>query len=460
MRRIVGLNLLPEILVLWAIETSAVFLAFYDLLRGNPYLSDEGAVFLPASYALVDAFLLAVTVGLVGVATGSYRLNAVAKTRLIVLQAVVSVALSVPAVWLVAKLFHINVSAMADRWPVRMFLAWLLLLFATRFLYRTALRMRLFVRRVAVLGASLEAKRMIDAIGDINSILYRIEVLDPSPANPSHANDKLRLPKGLWGVVLSRQDANVTIPLRTRRFDIGTFWEHQLGRIDVGSAAGLDETGAMAQSATAGTVRADATIAASASLPAAFVRRSFDIIFALLLLLLVAPLLVVTALLIRIESAGPIIYRQERVGLHGRIFTLWKFRSMRWDAEREGPIWAKLRDPRVTAVGGFIRLVRIDELPQLFNVLRGEMSLVGPRPERPHFVEQLSREIPPYQLRSCVKPGLTGWAQVSFPYGASVEDTRKKLSYDLYYVKHRSLLFDLMILMSTVRVILFQEGAR
>jgi lipopolysaccharide/colanic/teichoic acid biosynthesis glycosyltransferase len=154
------------------------------------------------------------------------------------------------------------------------------------------------------------------------------------------------------------------------------------------------------------------------------------------------------------------LYRQERVGLHGRPFTVLKFRSMRTDAEACGPVWAMQRDPRVTRIGSFIRLTRIDELPQLINVLRGEMSFIGPRPERPHFVAQLERALPFYRDRAQVKPGLTGWAQVNYPYGASVEDARAKLSYDLYYVKHRSLLLDLQILVATVRVVLFQRGAR
>jgi lipopolysaccharide/colanic/teichoic acid biosynthesis glycosyltransferase len=146
--------------------------------------------------------------------------------------------------------------------------------------------------------------------------------------------------------------------------------------------------------------------------------------------------------------------------LFGQSFTLLKFRSMRTDAEAGGPVWAAQRDPRITRVGAFIRRTRIDELPQLLNVLRGEMRLVGPRPERPHFVKQLEAAIPFYADRAYVKPGLTGWAQINYPYGASIEDGRMKLSYDLYYVKHRSLLLDMLILLSTVRVILFQEGAR
>jgi lipopolysaccharide/colanic/teichoic acid biosynthesis glycosyltransferase len=170
--------------------------------------------------------------------------------------------------------------------------------------------------------------------------------------------------------------------------------------------------------------------------------------------------MLLTALIIKLDSPGPVFYRQERVGLHGRPFTLYKFRSMRTDAEATGPVWAAKRDARVTRIGNFIRRSRIDELPQLMNVLHGEMSFIGPRPERPHFVEQLSTIIPFYAERSRVKPGLTGWAQVNYPYGASVEDARMKLSYDLYYVKHYNLLLDSLILFATIRVILFQEGAR
>jgi lipopolysaccharide/colanic/teichoic acid biosynthesis glycosyltransferase len=170
--------------------------------------------------------------------------------------------------------------------------------------------------------------------------------------------------------------------------------------------------------------------------------------------------MLVTAVLIRLDSPGPVLYRQERVGLHGRPFIVLKFRSMRIDAEARGPVWASQRDPRVTRIGGFIRLTRIDELPQLVNVLRGEMSFIGPRPERPHFVAQLTEAVPLYPERNRVKPGLTGWAQVNYPYGASVEDARAKLSYDLYYVAHRGLMLNVLILFATVRVILFQKGAR
>jgi exopolysaccharide biosynthesis polyprenyl glycosylphosphotransferase len=179
------------------------------------------------------------------------------------------------------------------------------------------------------------------------------------------------------------------------------------------------------------------------------------------MLALTLPVIAATAVAVRLDSPGPILYRQERVGLRGRCFTLLKFRSMGADAEAGGtPRWAAQRDSRVTRVGAFIRSTRIDELPQLLNVLRGDMSLVGPRPERPHFVEQLGQLIPFYNERAYVKPGITGWAQVNYPYGASVEDAREKLAYDLYYVKNRGLFLDLLVLVATVRVILFREGAR
>lgn len=189
------------------------------------------------------------------------------------------------------------------------------------------------------------------------------------------------------------------------------------------------------------------------------IKRVFDLAASSVLLVLTLPLMIVTALAIRLESPGPIIYRQVRTGRAGRPFTVLKFRSMRVDAEKDGAQWARPGDARVTRVGRVIRKLRIDELPQIINVLRGEMSFVGPRPERPEFVAKLKEQIPFYDLRHSVKPGLTGWAQVRYSYGASVEDARTKLQFDLYYVKNHSLFLDILILFETVRVILFREGA-
>lgn len=190
------------------------------------------------------------------------------------------------------------------------------------------------------------------------------------------------------------------------------------------------------------------------------VKRLFDILGSGILLLLSSPVMLVTALLIFIESGRPIFYRQERVGLNGDVFDVIKFRSMRQDAEKDGtPRWAGAGDTRVTRVGKIIRKMRIDELPQLFCVLKGDMSLVGPRPERPYFVERLTLDIPYYALRHGIKPGLTGWAQVRYHYGASIKDAEQKLQYDLYYVKNHTLVLDTLVLFETVRVVLTGEGA-
>ena len=191
------------------------------------------------------------------------------------------------------------------------------------------------------------------------------------------------------------------------------------------------------------------------------VKRLFDIVCASLLIVLSLPVMLVTALLIVLETGGPVLYRQERVGLNGRLFNVVKFRSMTNDAEKDGqPRWASATDARVTRVGRVIRKLRIDELPQLFSVLGGDMSLVGPRPERPYFVDQLTQELAFYAVRQSVKPGVTGWAQVRYHYGASVEDSGEKLQYDLYYVKNHNLFLDFVVLFETVGVVLMGKGAQ
>jgi sugar transferase (PEP-CTERM system associated) len=192
-----------------------------------------------------------------------------------------------------------------------------------------------------------------------------------------------------------------------------------------------------------------------------FLKRMLDLSLSLIGFIVASPLMLLTAIAVKLDSAGPALYSQERVGENGRVFKIYKFRSMRIDAEKAGaPIWATERDPRVTRIGRFIRLTRLDELPQLWNVLNGDMSFVGPRPERPFFVEQLAGEIPFYMQRHSVKPGVTGWAQVKYRYGSSIEDAMEKLRYDLYYIKHLSIFFDLTIVLDTVKVILFGKGAK
>ncbi|MCQ9372940.1 TIGR03013 family PEP-CTERM/XrtA system glycosyltransferase [Methyloversatilis sp. XJ19-13] len=191
------------------------------------------------------------------------------------------------------------------------------------------------------------------------------------------------------------------------------------------------------------------------------VKRLFDVLAASVLLVVTAPVMLLAAIAIALESGFPVIYRQERVGQGGRTFKVLKFRSMRLDAEADGkPRWASNSDDRITRVGHFIRKTRIDELPQIFNVLHGDMSFVGPRPERPYFVDQLTDQIPFYAARHSVKPGITGWAQVRYAYGASVDDAVQKLQYDLYYVKNHTLFLDVLVLLQTVRVVLTGDGAR
>jgi sugar transferase (PEP-CTERM system associated) len=191
------------------------------------------------------------------------------------------------------------------------------------------------------------------------------------------------------------------------------------------------------------------------------IRRALDVGLSLLGLLLSAPEMALAALCIKLDSPGPVLFRQERVGKDGKVFMLYKFRSMSVDAERlTGPVWASEDDPRVTRVGRLLRKIRLDETPQMFNVLRGDMSFIGPRPERPVFVNRLKEEIPYYVFRFAVKPGITGWAQVKYPYGSTVEDALEKLQYDLYYIKNTSICLDLLILLRSIQVVLFGRGAR
>jgi len=228
--------------------------------------------------------------------------------------------------------------------------------------------------------------------------------------------------------------------------DYSTFWERETGRVDLDA---LHPSWLIfSDGFVGGWMRAA-------------VKRQFDIVASLVLLVFTLPVMLLTAIAIKLESPGSVFYRQERVGLNGKTFMLLKFRSMRSDAEKDGmPRWAAVDDARVTRVGSFIRKTRIDEIPQIFNVLHGEMSFIGPRPERPFFVEELRGSIPYYFERHRVKPGISGWAQLNYPYGASIEDAKEKFQYDLYYIKNYSLFLDLIVVIQTARVILWPTGVR
>lgn len=452
--RLFGRHLAPELVALWLLEVLICGLLIGRLLpaRLGPSLLGDGWG------GLDRAAVLALTFGLTSIAVGLYSPDSYLRTRFLLVNTAVGAVLAFPALWLVGQLVGIDViglSAHGGGRAARALLAWTLVLFGLRLGFSYALRARVFVRRVLIVGPDAAAERLAQAIATVRRGF--LEVAAVLPVEQAAALGAGRIEgRRVWGVILAG-DAGDTVPARhllraqargLRLYSDAEFWERQLRRIDLESVevpAAIGHTGAP----LSGRGRLDAAL-----------HRGFDIVLSLILLLFTLPLMLLTALAVRLDSRGPVLYRQERVGLGGRPFTLLKFRSMRTDAEARGPVWAAQRDPRVTRIGGFIRLVRIDELPQLVNILRGQMSFIGPRPERPHFVAQLEQIIPAYAERALVKPGLTGWAQVNYPYGASVEDARAKLSYDLYYVKHRSLWLDLMILLATVRVVLFQRGAR
>ncbi len=398
------------------------------------------------------AALLAFTIAATSITVGLYRPELCLRQRSLPIYAAVTGGLAFLAILLVSEGLRIRLSNRYLLWLFEVLLAWGACLLISRLAFAVALRRKLFVRPVVVVGSGQRATRLGAVIRAQRGKLFE----HTGSVDPNGLDDLTTAlgPRKPWGVVIAADDTD-RLPLDrllecklkgVRVFEDVTFWEQHLGRIDLAtmppnwwlSADGL-----------------------AASPFDAAARRCADICISLLFLALTLPLMLVVAAVIKLDSPGDVFYRQARVGLHGRVFTLLKFRSMRSDAEAGGkPRWASKNDPRITRIGAFIRATRIDELPQVINVLRGEMGFIGPRPERPLFVEELARVIPFYQDRSYVKPGITGWAQVNFPYGASVEDAREKLSYDLYYVKNRSLLLDLLILVSTVRVILFQEGAR
>ncbi len=443
MTRFVENHISPEMVALWLLELVLSFSLAYLLLS-------TGSLAAEVRPRVVNhSLVLALTSGFTAFAIGLYRPEGFRRMRGLLLNTALGGALAFPTVWLVSKALGIG----ADQWigpdalwPLKVGAAWIAALFATRLLFLMAVRSNLLVRPIALLGAPSTMATTIAAIRGGHEGFFEVVVGPAANAGPAQLRTAgIRdavLPRSALLAMPPREQASYAahgVALATET----QFWERCLKRVDV---TGLD-----------------AAWIAGLGAPRRFsdlLSRTGDILISLAFLLFTLPLMLLVALAVRLSGPGPVLYRQERVGLDGHPFTLLKFRSMRVDAEARGPAWAMQRDPRVTSVGSFLRRTRIDELPQLLNVLQGAMSFIGPRPERPHFVEQLADAIPHYRERARVKPGLTGWAQVNFPYGASVEDARVKLSYDLYYVKHRGVLLDLAILFSTVRVILFQEGSR
>lgn len=467
MTRVLGRLMSLEMAVLGLCELALSFLVIYGMLAMPgvlPALAEASGVGAAHAASLGTANLaamLALTIVCTAAAIGLYRPEICIERRRLLINAGVAGILAFPAVLVVSGSFHIGLSRHAVLLLTKVLVVWLVCILASRLIFNRIMRERWFIRRILVLGPAprIARLRQLATVGRGRLFEPVVAARDAGagavdqPLSPA----TLRRQR-IWGIIVAGDFSDpdpASMPVRSLLdcklhgvpvLDEAAFCEQHLGRIDLDS------------------IRADWLLFAdgfASGRASNAIKRGFDICVSLALLLLTLPLMLLTAFLTWIDSPGPVLYRQQRTGVGGTPFTLLKFRSMTIDAEKGGnPRWATQQDPRITRIGSFIRPMRIDELPQLINVLRGEMSMVGPRPERPHFVEQLGRIIPFYGERSYVKPGITGWAQVNYPYGASVEDARQKLSYDLYYVKNRSLLLDLFILLATVRVILFREGAR
>ncbi len=346
-----------------------------------------------------------------------------------------------------------------------MFIAMVLLVFI-RILLGGLLGTAVFRRRVLVLGAGDRAERLRQLGERIEAgfvIVGFIGMSDSAPVikeainrNAIHNLTRYVENLGVSEVVLALEERRNALPLKdllrikttgVHVNDFSTFMERETGRVDLDSVN------------PSWLIFSDGF--SSGRMVSSVFKRIFDITASLILLLLTLPLVLLTAILIKLESRGPAFYRQRRVGLYGQGYDVVKLRSMRQDAELPGvAVWAEQDDPRITRIGRIIRKLRIDELPQCWSVLKGEMSFVGPRPERPQFVDDLEQHLPFYAERHMVKPGITGWAQINYPYGASTDDARQKLEYDLFYAKNYSPFLDILILLQTIRVVLFPAGAR
>ena len=452
--------------VLAIVEAAVVVAAVYGaILVRFVHFSETFVAFEATSgSALPRAVLVAGVVLLSLAAFGLYQLRQRASFTGVLVRLLLAIAL---AEVVLALLFYVAPSVFVGR-GVTLLIG--LLSFAglalTRFVFLNVVDEEIFKRRVLVWGAGRRAasiasrlRRRADQRG------FRIVTYLRAPgdedgvphAQSVHASALVRLAlrHRIEEVIVAMDDRRCGFPaaellecrLRGMQVtELAAFLERESGRVSVD----LIQPSSLIFSSG---FRCDFFRLAS--------KRVFDIAASLWILVVTLPISLLTALAIQLEDRGPVLYRQVRVGENGRRFTLLKFRSMRVDAERSGEaVWAAPGDPRVTRVGRIIRRLRIDEIPQAFNVLMGDMSFVGPRPERPEFVEHLTRAIPFYPQRHFVKPGITGWAQVRHSYGASAKDAQDKLEYDLYYMKHHSFAFDLMVLLQTVEIVLFRIGAR
>ena len=418
----------------------------------------------PAIARLPHLLTFAVTLQLAMVGVGVYGVDSLQSMRVATARLVVAISLGV---LLLAFVFFMLPAV--TFWRSNLFYAMLFAmigLFTARLLIGRALGGEAFKRRVLVLGAGPRAARIEQLARKEHSgfTVVGYIAMNDGPVAIGKAVNRADLANltnhvvrlGASEVVLALEERRNALPLAdllrikttgVHVNELSSFFERETGRVDLDSVNPSwlifsDGFSSGRRISSAG-------------------KRLFDILVSGLILALTLPVILLAALAVKLESKGPAFFRQRRVGLYGQNFDILKIRSMREDAEVGGvAVWAQKDDPRVTRVGAIIRKLRIDELPQAWTVLKGQMSLVGPRPERPQFVSDLEARLPYYAERHVVKPGITGWAQINYPYGASIEDARQKLEYDLYYAKNYTPFLDLLILLQTVRVVLFPEGAR
>ncbi|RIA35549.1 sugar transferase (PEP-CTERM system associated)/exopolysaccharide biosynthesis polyprenyl glycosylphosphotransferase [Hephaestia caeni] len=447
------LGLLDIILLLaaaelgWVIRAHQIDMAVEPIIHRLPQL---------ASFAL--------SLELAMVAVGVYGADALQSLRFATARLLVAVSLGtiflslifflVPALtfWRSNLLYAMGIAAVA--------------MIALRILLGKTLGSQIFKRRIVVLGAGARAARLKALAATPGAAFVVVGYVAMNEANriipEAIARDAIYnladhvVLLNASEVVLALEERRNALPLKdllrikttgVHVNEISTFLERETGRVDLDSVN------------PSWLIFSDGF--SSSRVLSSLFKRLFDIAASLVLLVIALPLIVLVAIAIKLESRGPAFYRQRRVGLYNQGFDIVKLRSMRQDAEVAGQaVWAEKDDPRITRVGRIIRKLRIDELPQAWSVLKGEMSFVGPRPERPQFVEDLETRLPYYAERHMVKPGITGWAQINYPYGASIEDSRQKLEYDLYYAKNYSPFLDLLILLQTIRVVLWPEGAR
>jgi sugar transferase (PEP-CTERM system associated) len=452
----------PHAVLLLGLIDGALLLIAGDLawsLRAAQIGMDPGALLDRA--ALLAGFAAVVLTAMIAV--GVYGSEALRSLRFAAARLLVAVSLAIIALALLDFLLPGSTF-----WRSTLLYAMALaigLLLLNRMVVAGILGGHAFRRRVLVLGAGPRARRLMELGEGPGSGFAIVGYIAMSEAEPAIAQavprgaieDLSRHVAGLRAseVVLALEERRNALPLKdllriktagVHVNDFSSFMERETGRVD------LDTLN------PSWLIFSDGFSSGRALSSAA--KRLFDVAASGLLLFLTFPLIALFALLVRLDSRGPAFFRQTRVGLYGQPFTVIKLRSMRGDAEAGGPRWAEEEDPRITRVGRIMRKLRIDELPQVWTVLNGQMSFVGPRPEVPHFVDDLENTLPYYAERHMVKPGITGWAQINYPYGASMEDARRKLEYDLYYAKNYTPFLDILILLQTLRVILWPEGAR